>query len=203
MIALRLLVPALICSIYATTYASSLTDIVVPEVGSTDFENPVVEMEAMQVVGSNADLHHASADAQQADTNIPESAVIKTEALLTLPCNDPFSPGGSCGPGCCKAASGSIGSAADYNSAKGPWSITEIPHVAPEECFRFKGANGQIQWCWSKKYYVQDGGWFDGTWKSCKPSGDWTSYGSGQTLPETCGSPCEQFASHACPIFKW
>ena len=75
--------PALICSIYATTYASSLTDIVVPEVGSTDFENPVVEMEAIQVDRSNGDLHHASADAQQAATSIPESAVIKTEGLQT------------------------------------------------------------------------------------------------------------------------
>ena len=75
--------PALICSIYATTYASSLTDIVVPEVGSTDFETPVVEMEAMQVVRSNADLHHVSADAQHTDTSIPESSVIKTEGLQT------------------------------------------------------------------------------------------------------------------------
>merc|ERR1740130_470123 len=43
-------------------------------------------MEAMQVVRSNADLHHASADAQQADTrdtSIPESSVIKTEGLQT------------------------------------------------------------------------------------------------------------------------
>ena len=42
----------LICSIYATTYASSLTDIVVPEEAINIVENPVAEMEAMQVVRS-------------------------------------------------------------------------------------------------------------------------------------------------------